>query len=153
VPVLGASGLTFGLITVRLDCHVNGVEQQRQWKNCANPSAKTATIKNFFYLHNLWPINSIALIVIHEYQTIKGDSSEVQALAANLLRQDCLVAVPTETVYDLAVNGVDAKAVQRAFNKKRIFNRTPSVIKGKVICFGNSLTGPSCQFRRLLKVK
>ena len=35
--------------------------------------------------------------------------------AAELLRQGGLVAVPTETVYGLAGNGLDEKAVERIY--------------------------------------
>jgi len=56
---------------------------------------------------------------------LQGDSPEDQALAANLLRQGCLVAVPNETVYGWAANAVDAKAVQRIFINKKDINKTP----------------------------
>ena len=38
--------------------------------------------------------------------------------AAALLRSGCLVAVPTETVYGLAGNGLDAAAVEKIYEVK-----------------------------------
>lgn len=48
---------------------------------------------------------------------LKGDAHALEACAA-LLRNDELVAVPTETVYGLAGNALSEKAVRKIFNVK-----------------------------------
>ena len=40
------------------------------------------------------------------------------ALAANLIKKGELVAFPTETVYGLGANGLDAKACQKIYQAK-----------------------------------
>lgn len=49
---------------------------------------------------------------------LQGDSTEDIMLAARLLKQGGLVAVPTETVYGLAANAADEKAVMAIFKAK-----------------------------------
>lgn len=57
--------------------------------------------------------------MITEHITL-GDPPEMQAVerAAGILRQGGLVAIPTETVYGLAANALDASAVSRIFEAK-----------------------------------
>ncbi len=51
-------------------------------------------------------------------QMISADAPECAALAAQLLRQGKLVALPTETVYGLGANGLDPEAVKDIFRVK-----------------------------------
>ena len=49
---------------------------------------------------------------------IDANCPETPALAANLIRQGDLVALPTETVYGLGANGLDPEAVAKIFTAK-----------------------------------
>ncbi len=51
-------------------------------------------------------------------EVLSGDQPEHLARAAALLKQGKLVAIPTETVYGLAANGLSAKAVRGIFTAK-----------------------------------
>ena len=54
-----------------------------------------------------------------KYNTqILDDSKESVAFAAELLNQGEVVAIPTETVYGLAANALDADAVAKIFIAK-----------------------------------
>ena len=55
--------------------------------------------------------------MIQMTQLLKADSSSIAA-AASLLRQGQLVAFPTETVYGLGANALDAQAVLSIFAAK-----------------------------------
>ena len=48
------------------------------------------------------------------------------ALAAKLLKEGKLVAIPTETVYGLAANALDPIAVSKIFASKRTSRIQPS---------------------------
>jgi L-threonylcarbamoyladenylate synthase len=84
------------------------------------------------------------------------DSTPVSiALAADCLRRGGLVAFPTETVYGLGVNALDAAAVRRLFEAKGRPANDPLIVH--VASFdamddllGEDLeTGPYCRVRRL----
>ena len=49
---------------------------------------------------------------------LSAEKEEDIALAAKLLREGKLVAIPTETVYGLGANGLDEAAVARIFEAK-----------------------------------
>ncbi len=51
-------------------------------------------------------------------QMLRGDSREDLAYAAGLIRRGDLVGIPTETVYGLGGNGLDAKAADRIYEAK-----------------------------------
>ena len=51
-------------------------------------------------------------------QVISADHPDVAALAAEIIKSGDLVAIPTETVYGLAANGLDEAAVTRIFTVK-----------------------------------
>jgi L-threonylcarbamoyladenylate synthase len=61
-----------------------------------------------------------AMILAIAEQRVRRETLETQlAQAAQVLRQGGVVAVPTETVYGLAANALDAQAVARVFEIKR----------------------------------
>lgn len=49
---------------------------------------------------------------------LKADAPETVEQAAAILKQGGLVAIPTETVYGLGANGLDAQAVHKIFEAK-----------------------------------
>ena len=51
-------------------------------------------------------------------QLLRADAPDTAQIAADLLRQGKLVALPTETVYGLGANGLDEKAVAAIFQAK-----------------------------------
>lgn len=53
-----------------------------------------------------------------ETKVVKAEDYEGLALAAKLLKEGEVVAIPTETVYGLAANGLDEKAVPKIFQIK-----------------------------------
>jgi L-threonylcarbamoyladenylate synthase len=55
-------------------------------------------------------------------------SNESVQLAAELLRNGCLVAIPTETVYGLAANAFDANAVAQIFSLKQRPHFDPLIV-------------------------
>jgi len=59
--------------------------------------------------------------IYYDLRDIRGRQKEVEEkirAAAKILRQGGLVAIPTETVYGLGANGLDAAAVNRIFEAK-----------------------------------
>jgi len=51
-------------------------------------------------------------------QIIPADAPECVALAAGIIQEGGLVAIPTETVYGLGANGLDPEAVKKIFEAK-----------------------------------
>ena len=51
-------------------------------------------------------------------QLLPASAPDTAAIAAKLLRDGELVALPTETVYGLGANGLDSDAVARIFKAK-----------------------------------
>ena len=51
-------------------------------------------------------------------QTLPAGAPEAVALAADILKNGGLVAIPTETVYGLGANGLDEQAVAQIFRVK-----------------------------------
>ena len=49
---------------------------------------------------------------------LSAESPETPEIAANLIKKDALVAIPTETVYGLGANGLSETAVARIFEAK-----------------------------------
>ncbi len=49
---------------------------------------------------------------------LKADAPDTVEQAAAILRRGGLVAIPTETVYGLGANGLDAQAVRKIFEAK-----------------------------------
>ena len=49
---------------------------------------------------------------------LSAEDPKTAAIAANIIRQDCLVAIPTETVYGLGANGLSETAVAKIFEAK-----------------------------------
>ena len=49
---------------------------------------------------------------------LSAQAPETAGIAANLIQQGCLVAIPTETVYGLGANGLDEQAVAKIFEVK-----------------------------------
>ena len=49
---------------------------------------------------------------------LSAEESKTPAIAANIIMQGGLVAIPTETVYGLGANGLDEKAVAKIFEAK-----------------------------------
>lgn len=59
--------------------------------------------------------------IYYDLRDTKGQQKEIEdkiSAAAKILRQGGLVAIPTETVYGLGANGLDAAAVKRIFEAK-----------------------------------
>lgn len=56
----------------------------------------------------------------HQFKTLRlrGHNNEDRALAVDLLKQGSLVALPTETVYGLAGNGLCAQTIRNIFTAK-----------------------------------
>lgn len=61
-------------------------------------------------------------------QLLSAEQPGSVELAAGLLRSGKLVAVPTETVYGLAANALDAKAVHRIFRAKKRPHWDPLIV-------------------------
>ena len=56
--------------------------------------------------------------IYYDLRDTKGQQKEIEdkiSAAAKILREGGLVAIPTETVYGLGANGLDAQAVKRIF--------------------------------------
>ena len=49
---------------------------------------------------------------------LSAEDPKTPAIAANIIMQGGLVAIPTETVYGLGANGLDEAAVARIFEAK-----------------------------------
>ena len=49
---------------------------------------------------------------------LSSEDAATSVLAAEMIRQGELVAIPTETVYGLGVNGLDETAVAKIFEAK-----------------------------------
>ena len=49
---------------------------------------------------------------------LSAEGAETAALAANIIKNGGLVAIPTETVYGLGANGLDENAVLKIFEAK-----------------------------------
>ena len=59
--------------------------------------------------------------IYYDLRDTKGQQKEIEdkiSAAAKILREGGLVGIPTETVYGLAANGLDEKAVKRIFEAK-----------------------------------
>lgn len=59
--------------------------------------------------------------IYYDLRDTKGQQKEIEdkiSAAAKILREGGLVAIPTETVYGLGANGLDAQAVKRIFEAK-----------------------------------
>jgi len=59
--------------------------------------------------------------IYYDLRDTKGQQKEIEekiSAAARILREGGLVGIPTETVYGLAANGLDAAAVKRVFEAK-----------------------------------
>ena len=59
--------------------------------------------------------------IYYDLRDTKGQQKEIEekiSAAARILREGGLVAIPTETVYGLGANGLDARAVRRIFEAK-----------------------------------
>ena len=59
--------------------------------------------------------------IYYDLRDTKGQQKEIEekiSAAARILRDGGLVGIPTETVYGLAANGLDAEAVKRVFEAK-----------------------------------
>lgn len=61
-------------------------------------------------------------------QMLRADRQEDLAAAANLIKNGGLVGIPTETVYGLGANGLDAKAVEKIFLAKGRPSDNPLII-------------------------
>jgi len=66
--------------------------------------------------------------VAHRTQQLKASSPSDIATAAELLRGGKLVAIPTETVYGLAANALDANAVESIFVAKQRPHWDPLIV-------------------------
>ena len=49
---------------------------------------------------------------------LSAQAAETAAIAANIIKNGGLVAIPTETVYGLGANGLDPKSVAKIFEAK-----------------------------------
>ena len=49
---------------------------------------------------------------------LSAEDPKTSAIAANIIMQGGLVAIPTETVYGLGANGLDENAVAKIFEAK-----------------------------------
>lgn len=61
---------------------------------------------------------------------VKEDFNNIKKLneAANIIKRDGLVAIPTETVYGLAANGLSKKAIAKIFKAKNRPNDNPLIL-------------------------
>jgi L-threonylcarbamoyladenylate synthase len=75
----------------------------------ADPFWSAALSRRFVFLLTMTPVLAVAA---------HAPSAEVIARAAEVLRRGGLVAFPTETVYGLGANALDAEAVARIFQAK-----------------------------------
>src|SRR5580700_11450886 len=64
---------------------------------------------------------------MHRAQSESGDPAEIER-GARLLRAGRLVAFPTETVYGLGANALDAAAVARIFEAKGRPRTSPLIV-------------------------
>ena len=69
--------------------------------------------------------------IYYDLRDTKGQQKEIEdkiSAAAKILREGGLVGIPTETVYGLAANGLDEKAVKRIFEAKGRPNDNPLIL-------------------------
>ncbi len=74
-----------------------------------------------------WRVDTLRLSVDPEILHTKA-AREALARAADILRSGGLVAIPTETVYGLGANALDAAAVARIFSAKRRPSWDPVIV-------------------------
>ena len=65
---------------------------------------------------------------------LSSGDAKTPALAAEMIRNGELVAIPTETVYGLGANGLDEAAVAKIFEAKGRPQDNPLILRNRSSC-------------------